>query len=260
MGVAKTLSASGLIVNDGNGGANYAITYVTDTTGAITAAPLTVTAQTDTRGYNGTAASSVAPVVSGTIHAPDTVGATATQSFDTRNAGAGKTLSASGLVVNDGNGGNNYAITYVTDTTGVITAVPLTVTADGKSRAVLQPNPPFTATYSGFISGEGVSELSGALIVTTPAGTLSPPGSYPLVPSGQSALNYALTYVNGTLIVTPASAAVAPPGEPDGGAYLEALAFTQQRTPPREPVRPGSGGQVYEVESTGIRLPAGLAR
>ena len=41
-------------MNDGNGGANYAVTYVTVTRGRSTAAPLTVTAQTQTRGYDGT--------------------------------------------------------------------------------------------------------------------------------------------------------------------------------------------------------------
>ena len=44
-----------------------------------------------------------------------------TETFDTRNAGTGKTLTPAGSV-NDGNGGNNYAVTFVTNTTGQITA------------------------------------------------------------------------------------------------------------------------------------------
>ena len=44
-----------------------------------------------------------------------------TQTFDNRNVGTGKTLTPAGSV-NDGNGGDNYAITFVNDTTGVITA------------------------------------------------------------------------------------------------------------------------------------------
>ena len=44
-----------------------------------------------------------------------------TESFDARNAGTGKTLTVAGSV-NDGNGGNNYAVTFVANTTGQITA------------------------------------------------------------------------------------------------------------------------------------------
>src|SRR5205085_6665593 len=133
VGTGKTLTASGLVINDGNGGNNYAISYVTDATGVITTAPVTVTAQPDSKGYDGTTSSSVAPVVTGII-APDAVGTAPTQSFDTRNVGTGKTLTASGLVINDGNGGNNYAISYVTDATGVITTAPVTVTSQPDSK------------------------------------------------------------------------------------------------------------------------------
>ena len=42
---------------DGNGGANYAISYVNNSAGVITPAALTVTAQADTRIYNGTTTS-----------------------------------------------------------------------------------------------------------------------------------------------------------------------------------------------------------
>ena len=36
-------------MNDGNGGASYTITFVNDTTGEITARPITVTATSDTK-------------------------------------------------------------------------------------------------------------------------------------------------------------------------------------------------------------------
>ena len=71
-------------------------------------APLTVTAQSDSRGYDGSTLSAVAPITSGTTY--DAVGTAATQTFDTKHAGTGKTLTATGLVMNDGNSGNNYSI------------------------------------------------------------------------------------------------------------------------------------------------------
>ena len=136
VGTGKTLTASGLVVNDGNGGNNYAVTYVADTTGVITAAPLTVTAQTDNRVYDGTTSSAVAPVVGGAVLAATRSAPRATQTFDNRNVGTGKTLTASGLVMNDGNGGNNYAISYVDDTTGEITPAALTLNADQRHQGL----------------------------------------------------------------------------------------------------------------------------
>ena len=62
----------------------------------------------------------------GSLAAGDT--AAFTETFDTRNAGTGKTLTAAGSV-NDGNGGNNYAVTFVVVTAGQITAMAITVTA-----------------------------------------------------------------------------------------------------------------------------------
>src|SRR5204862_118023 len=134
VGTTHVLTASGLVMNDGNSGNNYAITYVPSAaTGVITTAPLTVTAQSDSRGYNGTTSSAVAPVITGTQY--DAAGTAATQGYDNRNVGTTHVLSASGLVMNDGNSGNNYAITYVPSAaTGVITTAPLTVTAQSDSR------------------------------------------------------------------------------------------------------------------------------
>jgi hypothetical protein len=134
VGTTHVLSASGLVMNDGNSGNNYSITYAPSTaTGVIIAAPLTVTAQTDSRGYNGTTSSSVLPVVTGTQY--DALGTAATQSYDNKNVGTTHVLSASGLLMNDGNSGNNYAITYVPSAAaGVIIAAPLTVTAQSDSR------------------------------------------------------------------------------------------------------------------------------
>ncbi len=198
-GTGKTLSASGLIVADGNGGNNYAINYVTNTTGVITAAPLTVTAQADNRVYDGTTASVVAPVVGGTLY--DAVGTAATQSYDNRNAGTGKTLTASGLIVADGNGGNNYAISYVANTTGVITAASLTVTANDAARVVGAPNPMFSASYAGLLGGDTPASLSGILLFTTPADTTSAAGIYAINVTGQMSTNYALTYIPGLLTV-----------------------------------------------------------
>jgi hypothetical protein len=88
--------------------------------------PITVTAQPNTKTYDGTksAAATTPTITSGSLAAGDT--ANFTESYTTANVGTGLTLVPSGTV-NDGNGGNNYAVTFVNNTTGAITAKALTM-------------------------------------------------------------------------------------------------------------------------------------
>src|SRR5204862_4120646 len=120
------LTASGT-VTDGNGGNNYTYTFVTDTTGVITARALTVTAATNTKTYDATTSAAATPTItSGVLQGTDT--ANFTEVYGNKNVGTGKTLTPSGTV-NDGNAGANYAYAFVNNATGVINARGLTVTA-----------------------------------------------------------------------------------------------------------------------------------
>src|SRR6202008_923945 len=115
VGTSLTLTPSGS-VSDGNSGNNYAVTFATNTTGQITARAITVTAATNTKGYDGTTSATATPTgTGGSIVAGDT--AAFNETYDNKNGGTGKTLTPAGSV-NDGNGGNNYAVTVVTNTTG----------------------------------------------------------------------------------------------------------------------------------------------
>ena len=111
-----------IAVSDGNGGANYSVTYSNYTGGTISARPLTVTAATATKLYDGTTnTTTLATITAGSIQAGDSPPASGwTEAYGSRNAGSGKTLSPAHLVVNDGNGGANYSYTYGSVTTGVI--------------------------------------------------------------------------------------------------------------------------------------------
>nr|WP_284694772.1 MBG domain-containing protein [Geomonas sp. Red32] len=83
----------------------------------------------------------------------------------------------------------------------------ITVTADNKQRLFGTDNPPFTATYSGFVKGDTVSVISGAPVFTTTADINSPKGSYDIT-VGQgtlAAVNYTFVFVKGTLAVDLAS-------------------------------------------------------
>jgi hypothetical protein len=85
----------------------------------------------------------------------------------------------------------------------------LTVTAGDASKVYGADLPAFTVTYSGFVNGEDESRLTARATVGTAADASSPAGAYALSPSGASAPNYTVHYVDGTLTVTPAVLTVA---------------------------------------------------
>ena len=71
-GTGKTLNVATYTVNDGNGGNNYTVSLVADTTGVINPAALTITAATNTKTYDATTSAAAAPTVSG-LQGTDTV-------------------------------------------------------------------------------------------------------------------------------------------------------------------------------------------
>ena len=89
-----------------------------------------------------------------------------------------------------------------TSTTLTVNKASLNIAANDASRAYGQPNPAFTATFSGWVNGENTNVLGGALVLSSPAETNSPVGTYPIIPGGLTATNYTLNYSNGTLTVT----------------------------------------------------------
>jgi hypothetical protein len=110
----------------------------------------------------------------------------------------------------------------------VITPAPLTITADDKTKGFGAPNPPFTATATGFKFADTFGTLTGTLAFTTPATTTSPPGAYTITPSGVSSGNYTITFVDGQLVVT---AAPIPPRTLGGVATADnALITATQRS------------------------------
>jgi len=194
VGTGKTLVPAG-VVSDGNSGNNYNVTFVNDTTGEVTARAITVTAATDSKTYDGTTTSSGTPTLtSGTMGSGDTE-PTWTQTFNTKHAGSGKALVPAGTV-SDGNGGNNYNVTFVNNNTGVITARALTITAaanskgyDGNTSSATLP----TITSGAVQSGDTASFIQTydtAAVGTSK--TLTPSGT---VTDGNSGSNYSYTFV-----------------------------------------------------------------
>ena len=125
---------------------DYSVTLNT-AMGTITPAPLTVTAVTNTKTYDGTPGAVGTPVVtSGTIFTGDT--GSFTESYNTPHVGTGLTLTPTGSLT-DGNGGNDYTVTYVPVMTGVINAAALSISAVTQTRVY-----------------DGLTDSSGTPIVT----------------------------------------------------------------------------------------------
>jgi len=191
----------GTVTNANN--PNYAITFVNGQL-VITPAPLTIAADNKTRAYGDPN-----PALTATF--------TGLTNGDTPAAIPGVTLTTPATIasnvgnyaINVASGANpNYTIAYVNGQLA-ITPAPLTIAANDASRRFGTPNPPFTATSTGFKLGQTVGDLAGTLVFTTPATLLSPPGSYVVTPGGVSSANYTITFVNGRLVVE----ATAPPAD-----------------------------------------------
>jgi hypothetical protein len=87
-----------------------------------------------------------------------------------------------------------------------VNTAPLTVTANNASQAAGAANPPFTASYNGFVNGDNAGVLGGSPAFSTTVTPSSPAGLYPIVVS-QGTLtdsNYTFSFVNGTLSVVAA--------------------------------------------------------
>ncbi len=182
-------------VSDGNGGKNYTVTFVPISTGVITKAPLTITAATNTKTYDGTPSAAATPVPA-VLKGSDTVSGLI-ETYSTSNVGMNLVLTVSaGYTVNDGNGGNNYTVSTATNNTGVITRAPVTANIGAA-------NKPYDGTTTAAITGCSLSGVltvdtgnvtcnaSGATFVSANAGTWTVTAAVSL--AGGSSGNYALT-------------------------------------------------------------------
>jgi len=194
---AGTYAITPVVSDPDNKLGNYAVTMVNGTL-TVTPVPLTITAQNKSKDY-GAALPIFTATYSGFVNGDtetslDTSVTLATTANATSPAGV-YPITATGAA------DLNYTITQVNGTL-TITAVPLTITANNASRSYGMINPPFAATYSGFVNGDNSTHLLGTLVFTTAAETNSPVGTYPVTPSGQSSPNYAVSFVDGTLTIT----------------------------------------------------------
>lgn len=87
----------------------------------------------------------------------------------------------------------------------------LTVIADDKVKTYGQPNPVLTLSYSGFVNGESITQLTALPVAVTDATERSLPGKYLITAAGGSAQNYEFSYIPGILTVYADGRAIIPP-------------------------------------------------
>jgi hypothetical protein len=85
---------------------------------------------------------------------------------------------------------------------------PLRVSPDAQTKTYGDPNPEFTAHFSGLRNGDTAADLTGLQIQGPAAGSHA--GTYPIVASGITDPNYDVTYDQGQLQVRPAALTVTP--------------------------------------------------
>jgi hypothetical protein len=178
---------------------NYTISYVAGTL-TVTRATLTVTANNATKAYgaaNPALTMSYGGFVNGDTAASLTTAPTVSTTATAASAVGTYAITASGAV------SANYTFSYVNGTL-TVTPVPLTVTADNRTKTYGAANPPLTVSYSGFVNGDTAASLTMPPSVSTTATTGSPVGTYPITASGAVSANYTIGYVSGTLTVAPA--------------------------------------------------------
>ena len=191
------------ITCSGQTSTNYTISYVPGTL-TVTAVPLTITANNASRAYGATNPAFTATYL-GFVNGDTAASLTGTLSCSTTaivsSPGGTYPITCSGQT------STNYTITYVPGTL-TVTPVPLTLTANPASMVYGTALPAFSVTGTGFLNGDTVASLSGALVCVTTATPTSPVGTYPINCSGLTSPSYTITWAPGTLTVTRAALTV----------------------------------------------------
>ena len=146
-----TITASGAVDS------NYSISYVAGTL-TVTTAPLTITANNQTKVY-GAALPALTASYSGFVNG-DTSASLTTQPTLTTTATASSQVSGSPYTITaSGAADSDYSISYVAGTLTVTTA-PLTITANNQTKVYGAALPTLTASYSGFVNGDTSASLT----------------------------------------------------------------------------------------------------
>ena len=233
----------------------------------VTPTTLTPSATVANRAYDGTTNATISTRSLTGVIAPDDVnlGTSGVASFGDKDVGTAKPVTVTALALTGSTAGNYILSTNGLSTTADITKKVLTVTASNATRVYSAPDPVFTNTYSGFVTGEtAVSVLTGSPALSTTAIQSSPPAGYPItVTQGTlSAQNYSFTFVAGTLNITAASATQVFTSSPNPSSLGGAVTFTTTLSAVAPATAVPSGAVVFVtngVSFANVIVTAGVA-
>lgn len=208
---SRTVSVSGYTLS-GASASNYTLTQPS-LTANITAAPLTITANTQSKTYGTslTSATGITSFTSSGLVGGQTIGSI-TMTYGTGGAATAAVGTYTGQATpSAATGGtnfsaSNYSITYIAGDL-VVNAATLTITADNVSISY-GSTPTLTASYSGFVNTDSQNSVfSTSPTLTTTGGATSSVGTYTISVSGAvlNNSNYTITYVQGLLTITAAT-------------------------------------------------------
>ena len=212
-GTGKTVLSSDIRLSDGNGGANYLLTLVDNTTSTITPVALQVRVDRVNKTYDGTTdASTTWRFSSGRLYGSDSLSNLRFQ-FDTADVGTGKSLILTNAVIQDGNGGNNYTVVLTSNAASRILPAELFVAALDDLRVA--GGQPYTGgngfTTRGWVAGEDDRLLQGTVQYGGSSQGAVTAGSYRIAPSGLSSANYNMRFEDGVLVISAQPPVITPP-------------------------------------------------
>ena len=176
-------------------GSNYDLTFVSKDF-AVTQKQITVTADAGQTKVYGDADPTFTYTTSATLESGDSFSGVLSRT-------SGEDVGSYAITIGTLSAGSNYDLTFVSKDFS-ITQKSLTVTAENKTKeydgAVFTG---FTVTYSGFITGEDETDLSGTLVYSGSATTATNVGTgYVITPGGLTSSNYVITFADGSLDIT----------------------------------------------------------
>lgn len=192
-GVGKLVIASGLFLTGADAG-NYDLGPISGVADILRRS-ISGLVVANNRVYDGTSAADGSIRLTGVI-AGDDVGASGTLTFDNRNAGVGRIVTAANAILSGADSGN-YTLTSVASGVADILRRAITVTADNQSRRFGQPDPFLTYVIggSGLVQGD---VLTGGLVRV--AGESA--GAYAILQGDLAASsNYILTFTPGEFVI-----------------------------------------------------------
>ncbi|NBU84693.1 MAG: hypothetical protein EBS21_08915, partial [Sphingomonadaceae bacterium] len=196
------VTVSAVTVNDGNNGANYAVSYRDNRTSTINPYAVTVTALSQTKTYDATTAAGTSAFTFGSMIGSDAI-VSVTLAYSDKNAGQGnKMITPSAAIGAPGTIIGNYAIGYVADTRSSITPAALAGVSgivvsdkiyDGTTAATVA-----SATFDGIYAGDNVSVAISAGSFDSKDVGLRNVAISSLTLGGSDAQNYLLLSSSGT--------------------------------------------------------------